>query len=64
MIDVAAIGGCSARQGRVLQARSAGSVLTYMTGGASAARREIVRNAPPSVVFMKLQIDARDSMNC
>ena len=41
------IGGCSVRQGRVLQARSEGSVRLYSTRAASDARREIARNAPP-----------------
>ena len=50
------VGGCSARQGRVLQARSEGSVRLYSTRAASEARREIARNAPPSVVFYETAV--------
>ena len=44
------------RQGRVLQARSEGSVRLYSTRAASEARREIARNAPPSVVFYETAV--------
>ena len=49
-----AIGGWIVRQGRVLQARRAGSILTYVTREASAARREIGHEAPPPVVFYEM----------
>ena len=44
------------RQCRVLQARRAGSILTYVTREASAARREIGRETPPSVVFCEMSV--------
>ena len=57
------IGGCSVRQGRVLQARSEGSVRLYSTRAASDARREIARNAPPKGDFLeyyrRMQCEAR-----
>ena len=49
-----AIGGWIVRQCRVLQARRAGSILTYVTREASAARREIGHEAPPPVVFYEM----------
>jgi len=39
-----------------LQARRAGSILTYVTREASAARREIGRETPPSVVFCEMSV--------
>ena len=56
-----AIGGWIVRQCRVLQARRAGSILTYVTREASAARREIGHEAPPPVgfyeMFVKITVD-------
>jgi len=49
-----AIGGWIVQQCRVLQARRAGSILTYVTREASAARREIGHEAPPPVVFYEM----------
>jgi len=49
-----AIGGWIVWQCRVLQARRAGSILTYVTREASAARREIGHEAPPPVVFYEM----------
>jgi len=42
-----------------LQARSEGSVRLYSTRAASEARREIARNAPPSVVFYETAVKSQ-----
>ena len=55
---VDATGGWIVRQCRVLQARSEGSVLRYSTRAASAARREIAREMPPSVVFYETAVNS------
>jgi len=44
-----------------LQARRAGSILTYVTREASAARREIGREAPPPVVFYEMFVKKNKS---
>ena len=52
------------RQCRVLQARRAGSILTYVTREASAARREIGRETPPSVVFCEMSVYIVEKIPC